>query len=111
MVYNRELIDNGIKVELSYRGEGLYGDYNESNHEDQQLLRFYVYFKDFAGKWKAVDDASYCTKMPVTITEEQADKALRIIANEYERVYCRIYCGESVKKLGERLSLMDGDNT
>ena len=65
-----ELIRDNIKVELVELGEGLSGDYNPDDPNDIELLRFYVAIHK-GDDWEDIDDASYCTQMPVSATPEQ----------------------------------------
>ena len=95
-----ELIRGNLKVEWVELGEGLSGDYNPDDPDDIELLRFYVaVLKD--GDWEDLDDASYCTNMPVSATPEQRRKGLKKIMDVvYERASSR----QSIKKMCERLS-------
>ena len=78
-----EIIDSTIKVEWDELGEGLCGDYDPDDPEDIELLRFSVYKMDsVTGEWEPVDDASYCTLMPVTATPEQREFGLKMIMEE-----------------------------
>lgn len=61
MIYER----NKVRVELHSIGEGLNGDFDPTDPEDIELLRFDVYRQEYGG-WEPVDDASYCTKLPAS---------------------------------------------
>lgn len=100
-------INRNVKVEWIDLGEGIQGDYDESNPEDVHLLRFDVsVLKD--GSWQAVDDASYCTNMPADTDEKILKKAVAYLAKEYANVLGDdLYA--SVKKLGESLSWISPD--
>lgn len=95
-------INRRIKVEWTNLGEGINGDYEEGNPADVNLLRFDVYILR-NGRWKEVDDASYCTEMPADTDVDTLKRAAAYLAKEYAMVL-----GDdpnaSVKKLGERLS-------
>lgn len=93
-------VGHSIKVEWSELGEGVCGDYDSSDPEDVELLRFdisrWVY-----DHWEDVEDASYCTQMPVSATPEQREAGLAMIMNA---IYERASSGQSIKKLCEELS-------
>ena len=87
---------DNITVTFENLNEGYSGDYNENDPDDKNLLRFTVY-KDN----KEVDDASYCTTIPVTASISDVYKAAEYILNE---VYWPLRSGYSIKKLCETLS-------
>ena len=95
-----QLIKDNVMVEWTELGEGIDGDYNPDDPEDVELLRFDV-SRLVNGEWEAIDDASYCTQIPVSATPEQRAKGLQFIMNE---VYEWASQGYSIKKLCERLS-------
>jgi transcription elongation factor Elf1 len=83
-------------------GEGYKGDYDPENPEDENLLRFDVYYSpDADGKWEEVEDASYCTTNSVDTLTSILIRKLYTILKEYENSG---YPDNSVKKLGETLS-------
>lgn len=92
-----------VKVELEWIGEGLDGDYNSKNPYDTPLLRFTVY-KKVNDQWEAIDDASYCTQLPATITAERASEAAGQILSCVEG---SVLNGDSIKKICEKLSWID----
>lgn len=59
-----------IKVEWEHIGEGWSGDYNPDDPNDEPLLRFTVYIRGVwpEFEWEQLEDASYCTQMPVGTT-------------------------------------------
>lgn len=87
-------------VEWSELGEGIDGDYQPDDAEDVELLRFDVSRK-VGDSWEAIDDASYCTQVPVSATPDQRMKGLQLIMDE---VYEWASQGYSIKKVCERLS-------
>lgn len=95
-----QLIKDNVMVEWTELGEGIDGDYNPDDPEDTELLRFDV-SQLVNGEWEAIDDASYCTQVPVSATPEQKAKGLQLIMDE---VYEWASQGYSIKKLCERLS-------
>ena len=97
-----ELIRDTVRVELEDIGEGYNGDYDPDDPNDTPLLRFTVsiHYVD-EDQWYQIDDASYCTRLPVSITEEQANSVLNLIMNE---VYDAVIGGNSIKRRCEMLS-------
>lgn len=99
-----------IRVDWYNAGEGLCGDYDPENPDDVNLLRFDVYKGIPEGDdmicWEAVEDASYCTRVPADTDMEVLAKLLYRI---YEKYYDAIVVSEadSVKKLGEALSWIE----
>lgn len=95
-----ELLHGDVKVEWAELGEGKDGDYDPDDPDDVELLRFDVSRKR-GNSWEAIDDASYCTQIPVSATEEQRAKGLQMLMDE---VYYAASQGYSIKKACERLS-------
>lgn len=64
-------------------GEGMSGDYNPDDPDDVEFLRFSVLefhkTSEFGGQWEYMDDASYCTLMPVDTDERILALALEDI--------------------------------
>lgn len=98
-----ELIRGNIKVEWSELGEGLCGEYNSKDSKDIELLRFDVY-KLENKEWIPIDDASYCTLVPVSTDRITKMKLLKLLMDE---IYEPASSGYSIKKLCERLSWVD----
>lgn len=93
-----ELIEGNTKVELEYEGEGYNGEYDPEDPDDEPLLRFAVYRrKNARAKWAYMDDSSYCTCLPATISDNEAQRALQIIMQE-------VSGKDSIKRICERLS-------
>lgn len=101
-----ELIKGNVKVELVDIGEGICGDYNSNDPNDISLLRFYV-SKKTEDYWEDIEDSSYCTRLPSSINDEEAIKALSILMDNF---YDPVMNSESVKKLGERMSWISLDD-
>ena len=98
---NYQLIKDNVRVTLDDEcGEGWDGEYNPDDPDDEMLLRFSVDIFD-SDVWEPVDNSSYCTQLPATITADDANKALTAIMNE---VYSPLQGGYSIKKTCERLS-------
>lgn len=99
-VYIPELIDGDVRVAWSELGEGYNGFYDPEDPEDKELLRFDVYRWDGID-WEPVDDASYCTAVPVDTPAERQTELLRVIMDE---VKDDVLAGISIKKKCEYLS-------
>ena len=97
-----ELVKDNVKVIWENIGEGHCGDYDETDPEDENLLRFTVYVNE-DGEWKEVDDSSYCTMVTADTGNEKLMELLNILMDEFYNVLHYDTCC-SVKKLGERMS-------
>jgi len=106
------LTDGTVLVEFTDLGEGWDGDYQENDPNDTSLLRFDVSVhrnltvahdrcEDNGTEWLPVQDASYCTQMPVDTDVTVLEKALRHIMSE---VRDPLKAGHSIKRLCEKLS-------
>lgn len=93
-----------VRVEWYNADEGWCGDYDPDDPDDENLLRFDVYIRR-EGNWEAVEDASYCTRMPADTKPEILKRALELLLKEYTDVL-RSDPYASVKKLGEGYSWM-----
>ena len=97
-----------VRADWYDAGEGICGDYNPEDPDDIPLLRFDIYKKE-GEDWVEVDDASYCTRMPVKENLEILTRSLYIIFKEYNNVL-KDDPDASVKKLGESLSWISPDD-
>jgi hypothetical protein len=95
-----ELVRGDVKVEWAELGEGKDGDYDPNDPDDIELLRFDV-SREEGDDWEAIDDASYCTQVPVSATPEQRAKGLQLIMDE---IYDAASEDHSIKKACEHLS-------
>ena len=95
-----EIIQDNVKVEWSDIGEGINGFYDPDDEDDIALLRFDVYRWDGID-WEPVDDASYCTNVPVGTDNEILKSMLQMILSE---VGDDVRSGTSIKKKCEMLS-------
>lgn len=103
-----ELTAGDVKVVWEAIGEGVSGEYDPDDPNDVELLRFTVYHKTSPYfDWTEVDDASYCTQVPVNTPSETLTVLLARIFNE---VYDYVQAGESIKKICERLSWIAVDD-
>ena len=91
---------NGVMVEFEAIGEGLSGDYNEDDPRDIELMRFTV-LRSVGAEWEQVEDASYCTQIPV---DTDAPTLARLLSYLFGEVYGPVSEGASVRRLCERLS-------
>jgi hypothetical protein len=98
------LIKDNVKVTWEDIGEGLCGDYNPLDPDDIPLYRFYVEERLEDGEWADVEDASYCTQVPVDTPDDILEKLLVILMDHF---YCDVVEGNSVKKIGERMSWIE----
>ena len=93
-----------VRVDWVNLGEGICGDYNPNVPDDQNLLRFDVYYRESPeSEWEAVEDASYCTLMPANANISKLIMSAKYIHDEYYDVLDSDP-DISVKKLGEQLS-------
>ena len=93
-------VGHSIKVEWSELGEGICGDYDPGELDDVELLRFDI-SRWMGDHWEDVEDASYCTQVPVSATSEQRATGLKMIM---DAIYERASSGQSIKRLCEELS-------
>ena len=103
-----ELIKDNVRVDLCYIEEGINGNYNPDDPDDIPLLRFDVYVM-VDNEWEPVDDASYCTMLPLTISMRQEALALSYLMEFFYSVL-HYDPTANVKKLGERLSWINIEN-
>ena len=103
MDQNEELVVSRGPVRVGWcnLGEGYFGDYDEDDPEDVNLLRFDV---DLNGE--PVDDASYCTQVPADTPDLTLIKLLHIIMNE---IHDPLMSGDGIKRLCESLSWIDAE--
>jgi hypothetical protein len=95
-----ELVQDEVRIVWYYIGEGKCGEYNPDDPTDVPLYRFYVEkFED--GEWVDVEDASYCTQVPLDTPDATLHKLLHILMDHF---YYDVVEGNSVKKIGERMS-------
>ncbi len=95
--------DDTIKAVLEDIGEGVCGDYDPEDANDIQLLRFSAYINN-DGIFEQMDDASYCTQIPLSTPYGELARLCMVIFEEYRDVADAYRNGSSVKRLGERLS-------
>ena len=93
-------VNHGLRVDFVDIGEGLCGDYNPADPEDEPLLRFDVYKKE-DGEWVAVNDGSYCTRNSVFTPVKDLKSMARTIYTEMKDALDGGYSG---KKTAEGLS-------
>lgn len=98
-----ELIEDGVCVTIEDIGEGLNGEYCEDDPDDVSLLRFYIEIQNPEDKddWNDVEDASYCTMIPTSASNEIQEKAVKYLMSQ---VKDELLAGNSIKKLCEKLS-------
>lgn len=95
-----EVKKGALKVVWEWIGEGNECDYNPDDPDDVPLLRFSCYRKTGKGNkwsdWEQMDDASYCTRMPINSPKKYLKRGAEIILDAIEH--------ESYKKRLEELS-------
>ena len=73
------------RVEFEDIGEGLSGDYDPTDPDDQPLLRFTTERRNDAGEWEEVPDGSYCTLLPTDTAHEALARAAEPILDALEQ--------------------------
>lgn len=92
--FYREFFWSDFKVLWEYIGEGLSGDYNPEDEEDYPHLRFACYKRpedhvkgEF--EWEQMEDASYCTCLPIstpkTILKLASDEIMKELNGCYKK--------------------------
>lgn len=77
-----EIIEGNTMVRWVDLGEGMCGDYNDEDPDDEPLLRFDVCIMGDNGEWESPQDSSFCTLMPVDTDDAILTAALeRILAS------------------------------
>lgn len=75
-----EFVRTPNKVVWEFIGEGMSGDYDPTDPEDTPLLRFSCYRYSLAHEtWEPLDDASYCTHLPISTPVEHLKIAAGVI--------------------------------
>lgn len=101
----KALVRDNIKVEWLAIDEGLHGDYDPSDPQDIELLRFSVsVLRD--GVWEEKEDASYCTQFPASSAAEEQVAALQLLLGQFHYALSS-NIDLSVKKLAEKMSWLD----
>ena len=90
----------GIRVEITWIGEGLAGD-----DQDMPLARFYVQQK-VDGEWQDMMDASYCTMLPA----DDYEGMKRLAGLIFDRAGDALRQDSSYKHILEELSWFNGAN-
>jgi len=91
-----------IRVTLEYIDEGWCGEYDENDPNDAPLLRFSVDQKvDASYEWSGVENASYCTRIPIDTDRAVLDRIGQHILRQVEDPLSNDY---SIKRLCEKLS-------
>lgn len=98
-----ELERGNLRVSWVELGEGYDGDYDETDEEDVELLRFDVHQK-VDGEWVEVEDCSFCTHFPVAASSEEQARGLEFLMN---RLYPVFEGGGSLRRTAQRLSWIE----
>jgi hypothetical protein len=102
--FDDELRRGVVAVRFVELGEGYDGDYDPADPRDVELLRFDVLRYDpTTMAYEAVDDGSYCTRVPV-----DTDPITRrlLLTKLLDTVHDRVCDGRSIKKPCEDASWM-----
>lgn len=91
------LVEDGVSVVLEDLDEGYAGEYNPDDPDDERLVRFTV------GKLGAgeLDNASYCTGIPVDSSQELLAAFARLVMGQVKE---SVLSGQSFKDTCERLT-------
>lgn len=99
-----ELIKDTVKVCWWYADEGNDGYYDSDDPDDVPLLRFDVAtWDEECNIWQCLDDASYCTQMPIDTPKEILMLGLEALMTEF---YADALEGDVRKRTCERYSWM-----
>jgi len=105
MFQDVELVKGDLRVELVHVGEGLSGDFDSSDPDDVQLVRFYC-SRRVGDAFEDFEDASYCTRVPISTERVLLERMASVIMNELERA---VSGGGSPKKPMEAMSWITVD--
>lgn len=107
-----EIVKGDVKLSWINIGEGICGDYDKSDPEDINLLRFDVYVKeedevvyegDVRGNWVPVENGSLCTQVPAATSKEELTRLLNLLMNRFYPVLHNNH-EVSIKRLAERMT-------
>lgn len=93
-----------FRIEISYAGEGLSGDYEPSDPDDRPLLRFTISRLASDGEWDTDDDASFCSSLSARLSREKIEHAAGLALDFLQR---NDSAGKSLRRLGGELSWMN----
>ena len=106
-----ESIDGLVKVEWVNMGEGWEGDYDETNPEDANLLRFDVSFRESKNdEWIAAEDGSYVTRLTAGTSDSDLLAGLIEIISSIDGNSADWFYNRSHKRICERLSWLSRDS-
>lgn len=98
--------EGNVWCNLSWHGEGMSGDYDNTNPEDMPLLRFTFYTKDEHGDATEIANGSYCTQLSLPQSMDEINAAAQIMANITQKT---MSSGGNMKKVFEELSWAEWD--
>lgn len=109
-----EVSEGDVKVVFQYMGEGLSGEYGESEN-DVPMLRFDIYEKSYLDNgdgiehpdwdWVPLESGSYCTTVSIDTPKEILEKMVKYILDEVKDY---IDSGRSVRHVAAGLSHISG---
>ena len=96
-----------VMIEWVNLNEGNSGDFDPDDPSDENLLRFDIYARESTDvEWEDPGDASYCTSMPASSSDEMLIKGLeRILSNMDDTL--QWFLNRNHKRLCETLSWME----
>jgi hypothetical protein len=98
---------DGIMVELVWLEEGYEGDYDETDPNDEPLLRFTVFEDDEDQNYgEQIQDGSYCTQLVAYADKKTLDKAIKLI----HKTAVKTIKDGGFKRAMEELSWIDKDD-
>lgn len=97
------IVGSRLKVEWEALGESILGgDYDSSNPNDEEVLRFYVSKAiEEDAYYEPVSDGSFCT---CVLANTENEILIRFLLTIFDRYLECIEAGKSCKKTGEELS-------
>lgn len=97
------IIRNNVRIDWVNLNEGYDGDYDPTDENDKNLLRFDVY--RFDGKeWTAIDDGSYCTQV---ISDTPHKILIDHLVHFMDTIYDDVSVHGKAKRLCEQLSWIE----
>lgn len=94
------IIRRNVRIDWVNLNEGNDGDYDPTDKHDTNLLRFDVYRFD-GNNWEAIDDGSYCTRVPASTLQVTLVEHLVHFMNT---IYDDVSAHGKAKRLCESLS-------
>ena len=97
-----------IKIDLNDIGEGINGDYDPEDLDDEPLLRITCYTRNGDDEWEQIPNGSACTQINANTTPEFLDRFLKFAMR---RIAATVRRGLSIKHIIEDLSWVSAGST